>query len=166
MSKQTIQSQYKAADTAVKLEAGFYPLMLSVEMYEFFMANGEIGQQAQQLYLHLQYTARRQKTNQVWANTYYLTQGLGWGKRKLKAVKAFLSKHGLIDYIQPRKDRGRVGKTYIRLNYIHKKETVLDALRSIEQKGENDTGGTDRGTSGTGGTTYRTTRPGPLKCLK
>jgi hypothetical protein len=77
------------------------------------------------LYSHLIFTARLQKTNQVWANDTYLRNGLKWGWKRLKHAKADLSRLGLIDYIQ-RRDHStqRYKKTYIRINYIVNKNKL------------------------------------------
>jgi len=88
-------------------------LWLSPEKYAFFMAHGKTGHDAKELYLHLQYTAILQKTNSVKANDVYLMKGLGWGNGRLKKAKAFLSKHGLLEYKQQRKKDGKLGESYL-----------------------------------------------------
>jgi hypothetical protein len=71
------------------------------------------------LYSHLIFTARLQKTNQVWANDTYIKNGLKWGWKRLKQAKADLSRLGLIDYIQRRDySTQQYKKTYIRIKYI------------------------------------------------
>jgi len=137
----------------IELDLNDYPILISPSLYEFFLANRKMGLESLLLYIHLQYTARRQKTNQVWANDTYLVKGLGFGIRKMKVLKAFLKSSGLIEYIQSRADRGRMMKTYIRLPYIHQRDTV-----------EKLTGGTVFDPPVTGGTftappVDRTTRP-------
>ena len=71
------------------------------------------------LYSHLIFTARLQKTNQVWANDTYLRIGLKWGWKRLKQAKAALKKLDLIEYIQRRDNSTQqYKKTYIRIKYI------------------------------------------------
>ncbi len=57
----------------IELDIKDYPILISPGLYEFFLANRKLGLEALLLYIHLQYTVRRQKTNQIWAkNVYHL----------------------------------------------------------------------------------------------
>jgi len=90
-------------------------LVMTVGLYEFFMANDANDQL--RVYLHLLYTARRQQTRSVWANTPYISKGCGMGIGRVKAAKAWLAEHGVIEYRQnaePGK-RGK-GKVFTVLN--------------------------------------------------
>ena len=115
----------------VVLDLGSYPIIVSPGLYEFFLDHGKVGLEALLLYLHLQYTARRQKTNRVWARDAYLSGGLKFGKLKIKTLKAFLHKHRLIEYHQDHEFGGKYGEVYIKLPYIHRKETVEKAVARL-----------------------------------
>ena len=115
---------------AIETDAEFNPLLLSIGQYELFMAHEKEGMEAMQVFMHLMYTARLQKTNQVWANNEYIMQGLKIGGDRLKRAKAWLHGKGMISYIQPREAGGTMGKSYIRLNYIHQNEIVKQAVKS------------------------------------
>ncbi|MGD0727077.1 MAG: hypothetical protein ABSB63_16110 [Spirochaetia bacterium] len=91
---------------------------LTVGLYEAFLAKGDPGRTALAAYQHLLYTYRRQGTNQPWATTRYLMAGLGMGRDKVKAAKALLHEMGLIEYIQRQGAKGRLGRTYTKLNLL------------------------------------------------
>lgn len=97
----------------VKLSEGLEPMLVFPRTYAFFLSHGTEGQDALLLYLHLQWTAKLQKTTSVWANDSYLKQGLHFGIGKLKAAKAFLARHNLIEYNYRKDDKGRVERVYI-----------------------------------------------------
>lgn len=100
----------------VILDEELTPIILPIKLYEFFMANGKQGMEAKTLWEHLVYTARKQSTNQVWANNTYIQNGTGYGERKVKELKSWLKKHGLISYIQDKDPKtGKILKTYIRV---------------------------------------------------
>ena len=104
-------------------------IVLSASQYEFFISNGKEGIDAMTLYLHLLYTARLQKTNQIWANNSYLMKGLKWGEAKVKKAKSFLKKNDFIEYVAHRKKTTKcTERHYIKLKYIHKKSTILKAV--------------------------------------
>jgi hypothetical protein len=91
---------------------------LTIGPYEALLSKGVRGRNALAAYQHLLYTYRRQGTNQPWATTRYLMNGLGMGRDKAKAAKTLLHEMGLIDYIQPTDAKGRKGKTYTKLNLL------------------------------------------------
>lgn len=93
-----------------------FPLSISPKCYAFFIYHGRVGIEAMSLYLHLQYTARKQSTTQLYATKKYLMKGLQIGEDKLKTLKAFLHKHGFIKYVQA-KAGGQFGYQYICLRY-------------------------------------------------
>jgi hypothetical protein len=89
-------------------------IFMNVGRYKFFMSRlKEGGRDAMLLYMHLQFTARMQGTKSIKANNVYLMRGLSMGKEKIKKAKAFLHKHGMIDYKQERNEDGTVGEGYI-----------------------------------------------------
>jgi hypothetical protein len=91
---------------------------ITIGMYEAFLAKGTRGREALAAYQHLLYTYRKQGTNQPWATTHYLMTGLGMGRNKVRAAKTLLHTMGLIEYVQRKGVRGRMGKTYTRLNLL------------------------------------------------
>jgi hypothetical protein len=119
----------------VELDPQLNPIILPTTLYEFFLNNGRTGIEAMTVWLHLVYTARRQSTNQVWANNIYLQNGLQLGERKIRTLKAWLHKHGLIEYVdQARDSRGTFKeqeKRYIRVKassqYLQSTETAFTA---------------------------------------
>ncbi len=96
-------------------------IQLTVALYKFFLAHGKAGMVAKAVYEHLIFTARIQKTGDVYANVLYLQKGLGLGAATIKKAKTFLNEHGLIEYIQERKPNGTMGISYIRV-YFSKKD--------------------------------------------
>lgn len=91
-------------------------LHCSVGMYKLFMAHGDAGHDAKQLYLHLQFTARLQETLAVRANNTYLANGLCWGVARVKRAKAWLKDHLIISYVRRRHHDGTLGETYIQID--------------------------------------------------
>ncbi len=85
----------------IKMDCDDDVIVITVKMYKFFMANGSVGMDAKNLYEHLIFTSRLQYGNPtIIANKTYLKRGLGWGDKKLRDAKAFLSSANLIEYIQ------------------------------------------------------------------
>ncbi len=109
-------------------------ICMSIGIYEFFIAHGKGGVEAMLVYNHFIYTARLQKTNQVWAVNSYLSKGLNMGINRIQRAKTFLKKHGLIKYTrqEPTEERPYLGKVFINLPYLYKKETLKKFLE--EQK--------------------------------
>ncbi len=90
-------------------------IWLTTGLYEAFMAYGKKGMDAYLLYSHLVYTARRQKTNSVWAVDAYLGNGLSMGKTRLVAARKLLIKMGLIEISQNRNVDGTLQKSYTKV---------------------------------------------------
>jgi hypothetical protein len=109
-------------------------IFMSVGMYKMFMANGTEGLEAKQLYDHLMFTARLQETNLIHASPGYISNGLAWGKAKVKRAKAFLQKKGLISYVQRRNSSGQLADTYIRVNFSRKDPQVEEGLEPEDEK--------------------------------
>lgn len=93
-------------------------LFCSVGMYKLFLAHGEAGHDAKELYLHLLFTSRLQETRAVRAKNTYLAKGLGWGVVRVKRAKAWLKEHHIISYVRRRKSDGTLGETYILIDRI------------------------------------------------
>lgn len=91
---------------------------LTVGMYRAFVAKGRAGMQALMVYLHLLFTYRLQRTDHVYATNDYIQRGLGMGERIIKNAKGLLRKMGLIETIRRRDDKGRIAKTYLKLNLL------------------------------------------------
>ena len=91
---------------------------LTVGMYRAFLAKGRAGIQALMVYLHLLFTYRLQRTDHVYATNDYIQRGLSMGERIIKSAKGLLRKMGLIETIRRRDDKGRIAKTYLKLNLL------------------------------------------------
>ena len=117
-------------------------IYMTVSFYEMMREEDPSGD-ALELYWHLVYTARRQQTNQVWADEIYLRRGLGMGEKKVKRAKGILHRLGIIEYIKTR-ENGRFTKQYI----LIKKNITRGAISApVVQKTtgvENDTGGSGK----------------------
>ena len=95
------------------------PIVLSVDLYEFFYAHGKEGLEAMNVWLHLVYTARKQATNQVYAKNTYLTKGTILGEKKVRTAKSFLHRHNLIAYVPRRSENGNtIENWYIRVHGV------------------------------------------------
>lgn len=70
------------------------------------------------LYLFYIKTANHQETNQVWANDFFVRQGLKWGKQKLQKAKETLVEEDLIEEIQTRGDKGIFEKKFLKIKYL------------------------------------------------
>jgi len=102
----------------VTAEDDYNPLLVPLKLYEFFMAHESPGMDAYLVFSHLLYTAKRQHTNKVWATVEYLKKGLSLGIPRVKAAKAFLREHGIIEYRQDSDETGKRLKTYIEIKYL------------------------------------------------
>jgi uncharacterized phage protein (TIGR02220 family) len=108
----------------VQKDENLAPILVFPATYRFFLAHDKVGREALSLYVHLIFTAELQRNHKVWATNSYLRNGLGIGEKKLRELKAFLHKYGLIQYIQEReKGTGRYlaqddgGRVFIRVLY-------------------------------------------------
>lgn len=90
-------------------------LFLTIGKYKMFMSEGATGRDAQSLYLHLMFTAKLQKTNQIKATDTYLKKGLSMGADKLRKAKNLLKKMGLIKTVV-RRDNGKITGHYIKVH--------------------------------------------------
>ena len=115
----------------IELELRNYPILISPKLYEMFLSQGRAGMESFLLYFHLQYTARKQKTNQVYALNTYLSKGTGMGTKKIRRAKAFLQRQGLIKYVWRRNAVGKIEQVYIKLPFIYGKQKVKASEASI-----------------------------------
>jgi hypothetical protein len=76
------------------------------------------------LYTFLYTTARKQKTQRVWATDEFIHKGTGLSRRVITEAKNDLKRIGLIDIHKERDKDGRIKKTYIELRLIWKSETI------------------------------------------
>jgi hypothetical protein len=108
-------------------------IFMTVARYKLFMGNiDNCGMDAKNLYEHLQFTARMQGTNSIKANDVYLQKGLGFGKIKLKKAKAFLHKHGMIEYKQARNADGTLGEGYIIVHMATGGTNIVPAVQKTD----------------------------------
>jgi len=79
------------------------------------------------LYVFYYYTAKWQKTNQIKCTTAYASNGLHWNKDKVKKTKSQLMGFGLVeDFKHVDAKTKKIKGWYIKLNYIWKKETIIE----------------------------------------
>lgn len=103
-------------------------IFCTVRMYKLFLTQKN-GIDAFQLYMHLMFSARLQKTNKVRATNIYLKRGLNWGEAKVKRAKSLLVKLGLIKYVRRRdKKTKQITGVYIKLSKIWSRETIIRRL--------------------------------------
>jgi len=72
------------------------------------------------LYVFYLKNAKIQKTNQIWSTDTFGMKGLKWGVKRYSEAKQVLLDSGLLTFIQERGETGRLQKTFIKLNYIHR----------------------------------------------
>ncbi|MFC2119810.1 hypothetical protein ACFLQ4_01935 [Bacteroidota bacterium] len=80
------------------------------------------------LYIFYYHTAKWQKTNQPKATIKYVSQGIGWGRDKVRKYKQELKKLGLIDDITRRDKNNKITHWFIKVNFIWTKDAILDHL--------------------------------------
>jgi len=111
-------------------------IFITVAKYKLFMSYGSIGMDSFLLYCHLMFTARCQKTNQVWANDNYIRTGLHWGSERLRKAKNLLYDLGIIEKVQKRDKNGHFEGNYIKV----KTKTTPFEIECIENAATLDTG--------------------------
>lgn len=147
------------AQERVALEEELSPIIIPLSLYRFFLANGKIGREAKAVWEHLVYTARLQETNQVKATNTYIQNGLELGERKVKQLKSWLKKHGLISYVQRKDDKGRIIETYIR---VHASSQAIGTVEPEKVSTGAETARVENRTGGSDGQMLK----GTSKCLK
>ena len=102
----------------IRIEKDDDLIAITVRQYKYFLKNGSDGINGYLLYSHLIFTARLQETNQVKASNTYICNGLSWGADKIRRVKSWLFKNGLIEYVRIRNPDGTLGEVYIKINFL------------------------------------------------
>jgi len=100
------------------------------------MKHGKLGRNAKDVFEHLIYTARKQRTNSVWANNSYISKGIGLGVKSIEQAKAFLKQHGLIKYVRRRDKQSKVTRCYIVVKTMRNPTTKSDSVISNAVKGD------------------------------
>lgn len=98
---------------------------ISTKHYEL-LRQEEHGLDAVWLFMEYCYTARRQKTNQIFATRSYSKKGLRWGTDRVRNAKSLLVKLGLIDLLRKRNAKGQFD-WYIKINFLWGAKKVLQA---------------------------------------
>ncbi len=94
-------------------------ISLTTKTVEFLLTKNP---DALTLYLLYHKNAKIQKTNQIWTTDTFGMRGLGWGKKRYTDAKNILIESGLVEITQPRLENGRLGKIFVKLKYIHRKD--------------------------------------------
>lgn len=82
------------------------------------------------LYGFYYYTAKWQKTNQIKATDNYVCKGLHWGKDRLRRAYKELKAVGLVERIARKNKQGKVEGHYVKVNYIWKRENLIDCTEN------------------------------------
>lgn len=91
------------------------PLWITTGKYALFMSYGKIGIDSMALYMHYQFTATLQRSNQVWAADKYCREGLDWGRDRFEKAKQLLTDLGIIEIIKNKNSKGQFGKSFVKL---------------------------------------------------
>jgi hypothetical protein len=91
---------------------------ITVGLYRAFLARREVGVDACLIYQLMTYGYRWQRTDRIWMTNRYIQKVLNMGERRVRVAKSLLSSMGLIATHQQRDERGRVTKTYTKLNLL------------------------------------------------
>lgn len=109
----------------VQYDVNEEPIVLSKHLLEILLKDQSpadvIG-----LYTFYYFIAKYQKTNQVWATTQFVANGMHWGLEKTRAVKARLKGYGLIEDVQTKNEDNTFDKRYIKINFIWTKTKVQE----------------------------------------
>lgn len=94
---------------------------ITVGLYKAFMAKGKSGLVALQVYQHLLFSYRLQRTDIVQATNTYLQRGLHLGRNRIETAKRMLREMNVIGKpIRKRDAKGRTlkGQVYVRLHLL------------------------------------------------
>lgn len=80
------------------------------------------------LYTFYYHTAVKQKTNCPMAVNLFVSKGLYWGMKQVKARKAELERLGLIKNIKRRGPDGKISGWYVQVNFIWKQSTSIPEI--------------------------------------
>ena len=117
-----------------KKKKGSEVIFISVKLYNFFLANGKTGRDALRVYWHLMATARKQKTNQVWATNGFICKGTGLCAKAVTKAEKWMVEKNLIQLIKGRKEKGKWKKTFIKIVHmpgLKRTQTVEDEIQEI-----------------------------------
>lgn len=89
-----------------------------VGLYRAFLARGKVGLDAYMIYSFLLYTYRWQHTDKVWATNDYIEKALKMGERRIRVAKSLMVKMDLISIVREKDNKGRITKTFTRLNLL------------------------------------------------
>jgi len=107
-------------------------IMFTTKTAEFLLSDNP---DSMSLYVFYIKNAKIQKTNQIWNTDTFGMTGLGWGKKRYTDAKKVLLDSGLLTLIQTRDSKGRLNKTFLKLNYIHKHQnTHVDETTAGKQE--------------------------------
>lgn len=85
------------------------------------------------LYCFYYYTARWQKTNQVWAVKSFVMKGMKIGKRSFEKAHKRLEELGLVKRFARKDENGKIKNWYVKVNYILKRTTIKSVLDQGDQ---------------------------------
>lgn len=109
-------------------------LITSVKTIQTLFAE-ENGADAVALYFFYYQTAKRQKTDQIWATRSYCLKGLHWGPRRFMAAKQTLEKYNLIEVLKGGKAND---KWYIKISFVKSKKYQNTQVQSEPKKYQNE----------------------------
>jgi hypothetical protein len=120
-------------------------LWITAGKYALFMQHGKTGIDAMALFMHYQFTATLQKTNQVWAADVYCRRGLDWGRDRFEKAKALLLELKIIQVHQTKKN-GKFDKSYVKIirGFYNPEENNRMPENQQPVKSSNDTISIDR----------------------
>jgi hypothetical protein len=91
---------------------------ITVGLFRAFLAREKIGTDAYLIYSFLLYTYRWQHTDTVWATNEYIEKALRMGERRIRVAKSLLARMDLIATVREKNKKGRITKTFTRLNLL------------------------------------------------
>ncbi|KKN02488.1 hypothetical protein LCGC14_1117140, partial [marine sediment metagenome] len=93
-------------------------VMISKVTTDLFLSMGKDYSNCLGLYHFYCYTGRWQKSNQPYATTKFVSQGIGWSENKVKRIKRTLRQLGLIEDVVVNEETGQ-HKSYIKVNFLY-----------------------------------------------
>lgn len=106
------------------------PIILSKHLMDLLLAQDNAANLIA-LYCFYYYTAKWQKTNQVYSTTAYVAKGLNWSIDTVQKYKKQLLKLGLIDDVVERDSHSRIVGHYVRLSFIWTREKADILLNKV-----------------------------------
>lgn len=117
------QEAIDVLENAIVLPKQTYETLLAVKGYKPYLLIS--------IYSLYYWTAKWQKTNQPYCTAYYTAQKLGIDRKTVSKYNKVLMSLGLIEMVQPRSKRGTMDKTYIKVKYVVKKNTMARVLADV-----------------------------------